>query len=158
MQAPTLPGSTTLDELVSELFVLSTDLSGPVYTLLFGGTMQVSWPGNESIIRIKFEAGPRSPSTIAYDDWSVLTPVIGALSPNTAASGGAGFTLTVNGQNFVNGATVSFDAANQATTFVSSTQLTATILAASIATAKTVGVNVQNPDGTRSADTSFVIT
>jgi len=70
---------------------------------------------------------------------------ITSLSPASATAGGAGFTLTVNGTGFVNGAAVQFNGANRTTTFVSGTQVTATITAADIATAATVNVTVTNP-------------
>ncbi|MFZ0819943.1 MAG: IPT/TIG domain-containing protein [Candidatus Acidiferrales bacterium] len=72
----------------------------------------------------------------------VITP---PLVPSSATAGSAGFTLTVNGTSFINGATVSFGGANRVTTFVSSTQVTAAILAADIATAGTPAVVVTNP-------------
>lgn len=48
------------------------------------------------------------------------------LSPTSAANG-TGVTLTVNGQYFRSGAVVYYDGVAQPTTFVSATQLTATI-------------------------------
>jgi hypothetical protein len=68
--------------------------------------------------------------------------------PNTMAAGGGAFTLTVMGSNFVNGATVYWDATTRTTTFVSSTRVTAAISAADIATANTILVYVKNPGGT----------
>ncbi|HEV3218851.1 MAG TPA: protease pro-enzyme activation domain-containing protein [Candidatus Acidoferrales bacterium] len=72
----------------------------------------------------------------------VITP---PLVPVNAIAGGAGFTLTINGTGFVNGAVVSFGGAAKVTTFVSATQVTAAILAADIATAGTPAVIVTNP-------------
>ena len=60
-------------------------------------------------------------------------------------AGSAAFTLTVNGAGFVSGATVNFNGAARATTFVSSTQITAAILASDIANAGTANVSVTNP-------------
>ncbi|MGA7930044.1 MAG: Ig-like domain repeat protein [Candidatus Sulfotelmatobacter sp.] len=67
------------------------------------------------------------------------------LVPDAAAPGGAGFTLTVNGAGFVATSTVNWNASPRATTFVSSSQLIATILASDIATASTASVTVVNP-------------
>jgi len=67
------------------------------------------------------------------------------LVPTSAVPGGAGFTLTVNGTGFVSGATVNWNGAALITTFVSSSQLTATVPAANIATAGTAAVTVFNP-------------
>jgi FG-GAP-like repeat len=67
------------------------------------------------------------------------------LMPIAATPGGPGFTLTVNGTGFVSGATVRWNGAALATTFVSSSQLTAAVPAGSIATTGTPWVTVANP-------------
>ena len=87
-------------------------------------------------------------------------PAISSLSPASATSGGAAFTLTVNGSNFVSNSTVQWGVANRTTTFVSATQLTATILAADISTAGTAAVTVFNPapGGGTSNTSTFTIT
>src|SRR5260370_5694886 len=69
-------------------------------------------------------------------------PTITSISPMSAIAGGAAFTLAVNGTNFVSGSMVNFNGNARANTFVSSTQLTATILASDIATARHVNVAV----------------
>jgi hypothetical protein len=65
--------------------------------------------------------------------------------PMTAAPGGPGFTLTVNGAGFVSGSVVNWNGAALTTTFVSTTQLTATVPGAKIASAGTASVTVANP-------------
>src|SRR5208282_1867784 len=72
-------------------------------------------------------------------------PTAGSLSPTGAIAGGPAFTLTVNGTNFVNGATVLWNGSARTTTFVSSTQVTAAINASDIATAGSASVSVSNP-------------
>jgi len=67
------------------------------------------------------------------------------LVPTSAAAGGAGFTLTVNGTGFVPGAIVKWNGSARSTTYVSSRQLTANILSADIARATTGSVTVTNP-------------
>src|SRR5207249_4766670 len=59
------------------------------------------------------------------------------LVPAAAAPGGPGFTLTVNGTGFVSGSVVNWNASPRPTTFVSGSQLTASIAAADIETAGT---------------------
>ncbi len=76
-------------------------------------------------------------------------PTISSLSPSSAAAGGAAFTLTVNGTNFVSGATVNWGSTALATTFVSASQLTAAVPAGLIATVGVASVTV-----TTSGDTS----
>ncbi len=87
----------------------------------------------------------------------VQTPTITSISPTSAIAGGAGFTLTVNGTNFVSGSTVNFNGNARTTTFVSATQLRAAILASDIATTGIFNVTVTNPgDGTSNA-VSFTV-
>jgi hypothetical protein len=72
-------------------------------------------------------------------------PSLTSLSPSSAAHGGATFTLTINGANFVSGAYAQFNGANRSTTFVNSGKLTVKIPASDIATAGTANVTVKNP-------------
>jgi VCBS repeat protein/centrosomal CEP192-like protein len=65
--------------------------------------------------------------------------------PATAAPSGAALTLTVNGTGFVSGSSVKWNGIPRATTFVSSTKLTAAILASDIANPNTAAVSVFNP-------------
>lgn len=74
-----------------------------------------------------------------------LTPTITSISPATKYAGDANFILTVNGTNFVSGAVVNFSGSPRTTTYVSATQLTATILASDIATAGNYNITVTNP-------------
>src|SRR5579872_1511927 len=88
------------------------------------------------------------------------TPTITALSPNGSLAGGATFTLTITGTNFVAASMVNFGGSAPATTFVNSTQLTAVIPAAAIATVGTVAATVTNlaPGGGTSNAVNFTIT
>ncbi|MFN7930987.1 MAG: VCBS repeat-containing protein [Blastocatellia bacterium] len=61
-------------------------------------------------------------------------PAIASFTPSSAIAGNAGFTLTINGSNFLNSSVVKYNGADRATTFVSATQLTINITAADIAT------------------------
>jgi len=72
-------------------------------------------------------------------------PTITDLNPASATTGGPAFTLTVNGTGFIYGAVVRWKGENRTTTYVSSTQLTAAITLADIATAGTASVTVFNP-------------
>jgi len=67
------------------------------------------------------------------------------LVPDAAKPGGAAFTLTVNGTGFVSGAVVKWNGSARTTTFVSSSQLKASIPASDIAKASTASVTVVNP-------------
>src|SRR5205085_1777634 len=89
-------------------------------------------------------------------------PTTTSLSPTSAPVGGAAFTLTVNGTNFVVGrAAGRWKGADRTTMFVSASQLTASILATDLATAGTASVTVFNPapgGGTSNAQTFTIST
>jgi YVTN family beta-propeller protein len=90
----------------------------------------------------------------------LVTPTISTISPNTAVAGGAAFTLTINGTNFVAASMVNFGGSAPATTFVNSTQLTAAIPASGIVSTGTSAVTVTNsaPGGGTSNPVNFTIT
>ncbi len=67
------------------------------------------------------------------------------LAPTAVPPGASGFTLSVSGTGFVPGATIDFNRAPLATTFVDHGHLTATVPAANVASAMTAGVRVVNP-------------
>jgi hypothetical protein len=86
-------------------------------------------------------------------------PKIASLIPSSAITGGAGFSMNVMGTNFDPAATVRFNGSALATTFVSTTQLTATITAGDISTPGTANITVANPlaTGGVSAGSTFLI-
>jgi hypothetical protein len=82
--------------------------------------------------------------TITDDDANPV-PTLTSLSPSSATAGGSAFTLTVNGTGFVSGSVVRWNGAARTTTFVNSTQLTATIGAGDISSPGNVPITVVNP-------------
>jgi hypothetical protein len=72
-------------------------------------------------------------------------PAITNLSPFHVIAGAAATTLTVTGSNFESSAVVEWGGAALTTTFVSSTQLTATIPATDLSSVTTAGITVFNP-------------
>ncbi|HXY23731.1 MAG TPA: IPT/TIG domain-containing protein [Candidatus Acidoferrum sp.] len=108
--------------------------------------------------------GPSNQLSFTVDN---PVPTVGSVNSagQTHVPGGAAFTLTVNGTNFVSSSVVNFSvgtAASKAetTTFVSGTQITASISANDVATAGTANVTVTNPSpggGTTAANTTFTI-
>ncbi len=96
----------------------------------------VAWSGDNRV----------SVSFITLNPGSYPVPTTTGISPTTETVGDAGFTLTVDGTNFVSGASVvRIDGADRTTTFVSSTQLTATIPASDLTTAGGKSIIVFNP-------------
>jgi hypothetical protein len=80
-------------------------------------------------------------------DFNITTPIpaLTTIAPNSAIAGGAAFTMTLTGSNFINTSVAQWNGSNRVTTFVSSTQLTAAITAADIATVGTASVQVFTP-------------
>ncbi len=72
-------------------------------------------------------------------------PTLTSLSMPIALLGGAGFTLTLNGVDFVSGSVVQFDGAPRASTFVDSATLTVPVTMGDLATIQTFSVQVVNP-------------
>jgi hypothetical protein len=73
-------------------------------------------------------------------------PIITFVSPVSVNPGGAAFTLTVNGANFLNDVSVvNWNGTPLVTTYVSSDQLTAAVPAAQIANSGTGWITVTNP-------------
>jgi subtilisin len=82
------------------------------------------------------------------------TPVLTSINPGSAPTGGAAFTLVATGNNFVAASVVRWNGADRPTTFVSSTQLSASIPATDLAVSGTAQVTVFSPapgGGTSSA-------
>ncbi|SRR6266498_2530964 len=92
-----------------------------------------------------------------YNPFGALSLSIANLSTDSVMVGAQGFTLTINGQNFVNGAILQWNGNNQPTMFVNSTQLQALISASDVAKEGTVIVRISNPDGLISNGIEFTI-
>ena len=74
-----------------------------------------------------------------------VPPVIGRISPAFTNAGGATFTLSVTGSGFTSSAVVCWGATALTTQFVSTTEVTAQVLAADIASAGVSAITVQTP-------------
>jgi subtilisin family serine protease len=72
-------------------------------------------------------------------------PTLSSVSPTIVIAGGAAFTLTANGSGFVGTSVVRWNGADRPTTYMSSTQLRATISPADIAAIGTAQVTVFSP-------------
>ena len=83
---------------------------------------------------------PSSPNPVPLINQPLIPTAVVPVAP-----AGAGFTLTVNGTGFVNGAVVNWNGAGLATTFVSSSQLTATVPGDDITSPSTASITVTNP-------------
>src|SRR5450759_3833593 len=124
-----------------------------------GGKKQVmnvpNWQSSKHMITVQFNDFVQDINT-----WVAPVPTTTSLSPTSKTAGQGAFTLTVNGTNFVSGlSVVRWNGADRTTTYVNSTQLTAAITAADIASTGTASVTVFNPTpggGTSNAQTFTV--
>jgi hypothetical protein len=85
-------------------------------------------------------------------------PALSSLGTTSATEGSSSLALTVNGSNFQSSSTVQWNGVPLTTSFVSSTQLQATVPAADLADEGTVNVTVQSTGGRISNGLPFVIT
>jgi hypothetical protein len=108
----------------------------PASDIAVGGTAQVT------VFTPAPGGGTSNPATVTVNN---PTPRITSISPTSAPSGRAGFTLTVNGSGFVSASVVRLNGADRTTTYVSRTRLTAAILASDIVVAGTGQVTVYSP-------------
>jgi 6-phosphogluconolactonase (cycloisomerase 2 family) len=72
-------------------------------------------------------------------------PLLSSISPSSVTAGDPGFTLMVNGSNFISNSTVNFNGTPRATTFVSASELTIGVASADIASQGTASIDVTNP-------------
>ncbi|MDP3948684.1 MAG: IPT/TIG domain-containing protein [bacterium] len=108
---------------------------------------------------------PVQPTYLASGDSNAFTvlnpaPSITSISPNSAVAG-AGSALMVNGTNFVPSSVINFNGVAKTTSFVSTSQLTASILASDVAAAGAYPVTVTNPSpggGTSDPPQTFTVT
>src|SRR5215510_4592158 len=88
---------------------------------------------------------------------SIPLASVATLSPAGASAGTGAVTLNVKGADFVQGSTVNWNGNSRTTTFVSSTQLQAHIMAADLANVGKVPVTVVNSVGGASNAITFTI-
>jgi hypothetical protein len=108
------------------------------------------------------DGGPLSqiyinPITLAPGSGGNPVPTLSNISPTSVGLGSSAFTLTLNGSNFVNGSVVYFNGSDRATTFVSSSQLTAKLLATDLGTVGAHQLRVMNPRGGTSSAVNLSI-
>jgi subtilisin family serine protease len=99
-----------------------------------------------------------SPS-VTVDATLSAAPIASSLSPDRAIAGTSAFTLTIAGSKFTSSSIVRWNGDNRPTTFVSATQLQASIGAADVAAAGSAQVTVFTPapGGGTSAALTFTI-
>ena len=109
--------------------------SSPTAKLLSNGQVLVA--GGASVAQAEFYVPPAPASN--------ASPVLSLINTSSVVAGGAGFTLTVSGFNFVNNSVVNFNGAARQTTFLSSAELSIAVSTSDIANAGAATVTVTNP-------------
>ncbi|HYG75847.1 MAG TPA: ELWxxDGT repeat protein [Planctomycetota bacterium] len=86
-------------------------------------------------------------------------PTLTSISPTSAADGGSSASLTITGTNFVTSSVVQWNGTARTTTFVSSTQLVASLGASDLALASVNKISVFNPTpgGGTSSELDFTV-
>ena len=99
------------------------------------------------------------PSNAINFSVNIPPPTLSGLSPHSANAGGDAFALTVYGSNFVSGSTVQWNGSSRPTSYVTDSQLTATIDSTDINTTGSANITVANPTsvGGTSSPESFTI-
>jgi hypothetical protein len=136
----------------STTFVSGTQVQAaiPAGDIALAGSAQITVvdpsPGGGTSAALSFAINPAVPS-------------LSSLSPTAATAGGSSFTLAVNGGGFVASSVVRWNGADRTTTFVSPTQLQATIRSTDIALpgSATVTVFTPAPGGGASSSLTFTI-
>ncbi len=112
-------------------------------------TQAGSLEGTASIASVSYDPTPgndeASASITVTGDLYGAVPAISGISPNLVQAGSSDFPLTVTGTGFNENSTIELNSAPLATTYVSSTQLTATVTANQIASLGWAAVTVANP-------------
>jgi hypothetical protein len=103
--------------------------SGQITAAITASDNAVANGGTTANVTVLNSGNPTPSNTQVYT-LTPATPTTTSLSPTSGTANGSGFTLTVNGTNFISGiSTVRINGNDRATTFVSSTQLTVAITA-----------------------------
>ncbi len=161
--SPTFPGGGVINARILQLANTQT------LTVSYGnsgGTSGVTAPATTGVYTFTTQSRASDAGTLTSIATSPTitvgnpVPATTSISPTSTTAGSSGFALTVNGSNFIASSTVQFNGNNKATTFVSSSQLTAQILSSDIASGGSFSVTVTNPSpggGTSTAQTFTVI-
>lgn len=134
----------------------STSLQTASFTINITGNVRIEIRKTDAgTNRINFDQ-------ITINDYSGANnpiPSLTSITPNSATAGATAFTLTVNGNSFVSGSIVKWANTDLVTTYVSATQLTASVSTALLSSAGSASITVFNssPGGGTSSAASFTI-
>jgi Divergent InlB B-repeat domain len=166
--APTIlslsPNNINAQQPAFELIVTGTNFTpssivtwnGSARTTLFQTTKSIKaqifatdieQPGQASVAVVTEPPGGGTTQNLLFTINAIQSniPVITSMSPNTVATGSAGFALTINGQNFNTQSTVLVNGAIRSSNFQSTTQLQASVFQSDVSVAGKVQIAVVNP-------------
>jgi|GEM_PF-2568285 len=139
---------------VSAVTSISKSVTISGLSIAVGGTYYLCWTYNAG--------GSSNGQGLAIDDFTIKlnhgvvvpVPTTTSITPSSATVGSPGFTITVNGTNFVSGSSsVTWNGSPRTTTFVSATELTAAILASDIASVGSANVGVTTTGAASASNT-----
>ena len=133
-------------------FGIAVDDSGNAYITGYTDSTEATFP---------VVAGPDLTFNDTLDAFvakiQIAPPSLTSLLPSSATACDPGFTLSVIGSDFVDGAVVRWAGSDRPTTFVNSLKLEAQIATADLTTGRIVQVTVLNPDGGISSALDFSV-
>jgi hypothetical protein len=134
----------------STAYVSSTQLTFALSStdLSHTGTLQVT------VANPNNKLSAATPLTITA---ASTVPTITSLSPSPVQANSGAFTLSVVGTNFVSGSRVKANGAFRTTTFVDAQHLTAQMLASDVASAGSISIVVNNPNGEASVASTLTV-
>jgi YD repeat-containing protein len=118
---------------------------------------RVTYDGSGASIIYTYDAAGNRTATVVQG--TNLAPAITGFYPDSVAAGTHGFTLSVQGNNFINGSVVQWNGVSRATTYFGP-YLTIELTDADLATPHSVSVTVVNPApaGATSGPATFTVT
>ncbi len=155
LHTPRLPRLLLLASLLAIATPISCAQGDPQGTADLDAEPTVSQQPTEPPKPAPQEPQPQKPS----DPDEAMPPVIDQVTPNKATVGSVGPTIVVSGENFVPRTIMQLDGAPLATTFVSSTELRATIPSNKLATVGTLRLSAGTspPGGGASKEVTFSV-
>jgi len=138
----------------------SAAIAGSPATIGADGTASVTATANGTAGSYTVTASTRGAADAAFALTNTYPqPVLDAIGPASAVAGSGDLSLAVTGNGFVAGSVVRWNGADLVTTYSGGTQLSATVLASSLAAVQTAQVTVYTPEpggGTSSVLAFFV--
>lgn len=135
----------------------SWGVANPGNSISQAGLFTGKVPGGDIVTAYSGTISGTATVTVTSGGGGNPAPILTSLTPNATAAGSPQFSMAVNGSNFLSGAVVTWNGVNLATSFGSSSLLTATVPAGDVLNAGSANVQVLNPDGQSSGLLPFTI-